>query len=106
MATISLNQAIIAINPDAKVTVINDSLDRITWHDNTPVISNEDILAKQTELEADYITNEYQRDRANTYPRIREFLEAYTEKEIGEDSTKWDAYVVKYNKVRSDIPKP
>jgi hypothetical protein len=33
-------------------------------------------------------------------------MEAYTEKEIGGDSTKWDAYVVKYNQVRTDNPKP
>jgi hypothetical protein len=35
-----------------------------------------------------------------------EFIEAYTEKEILDDSTKWDEYVVKYNEVRSDYPKP
>jgi hypothetical protein len=40
------------------------------------------------------------------YPSLKDFAEAYTEKEIGGDSTKWDAYVVKYNKVRSDVPKP
>jgi hypothetical protein len=34
-----------------------------------------------------------------------EFIEAYTEKEIGGDTTKWDEYVVKYNKVRTDNPK-
>jgi len=32
-------------------------------------------------------------------------MEAYTEKEIGSSSTKWDAYVEKYNKVRTDNPK-
>ena len=49
--------------------------------------------------------NEYQRDRALAYPSLSEFVEAYTEKEIGEDSTKWDAYVTKYNQVRTDNPK-
>ena len=47
----------------------------------------------------------YKDDRARVYPSIHDFMEAYTEKEIGEDSTKWDAYVVKYNKVREDNPK-
>ena len=47
----------------------------------------------------------YARKRAEEYPSIQDFMEAYTEKEIGEDSTKWDAYVVNYNKVRSDNPK-
>ena len=35
-----------------------------------------------------------------------EFMEAYTEKEIGGSSTKWNAYVTAYNKVRNDNPKP
>ena len=47
----------------------------------------------------------YKDDRARTYPSIHEFMEAYTEKEIGEDSTKWDAYVTQYNPVRTDNPK-
>ena len=34
------------------------------------------------------------------------FVEAYTEKEILGESAKWDAYVVDYEKVRSDHPKP
>ena len=34
-----------------------------------------------------------------------DFAEAYTEKEIGGDSTKWEAYVTKYNKVRTENPK-
>ena len=32
-------------------------------------------------------------------------IEAYCEKEIGTNNTKWDAYVIKYNKARSDNPK-
>jgi len=33
-------------------------------------------------------------------------LEAYTEKEILGESTKWDEYVEKYNQVKTDYPKP
>lgn len=54
-----------------------------------------------------YEANEkWSQDRAENYPSMVEFLEAYTEKEILADSTKWDAYVEKYNQVRSDYPKP
>jgi hypothetical protein len=49
---------------------------------------------------------EVQQNRRKSYPSKRDFMEAYTEKEIGGDSTKWDAYVVAYNKVRTDNPKP
>ena len=52
-----------------------------------------------------YPTLTYDKQRKRAYPAFYEFAEAYTEKEIGEDSTKWDAYVTKYNKVRSDYPK-
>ena len=54
--------------------------------------------------------NDYQygyiRARQDSYPSLMEFVEAYTEKEIGEDDTKWTAYVEKYNKTRADNPKP
>ena len=48
----------------------------------------------------------YAEKRAVAYPSVADFMEAYTEKEIGSDSTKWDAYVIAYNKVRTDNPKP
>lgn len=58
--------------------------------------------ARQLDVEA----NGYKIARALAYPSEKEFIEAYTEKEIGGDTTKWDAYVVKYNQVRTDNPKP
>jgi len=64
------------------------------------------VNAEMDRLQAEYEAQEYARNRQVEYPATTEFLEAYTEKEIGGDSTKWDAYVVKYNKVRSDVPKP
>ena len=50
-------------------------------------------------------TRTYVEKRKDAYPSIHDFMEAYTEKEIGTDSTKWDAYVIAYNKVRTDNPK-
>ena len=47
----------------------------------------------------------YVEKRMQSYPSLQDFIEAYCEKEIGGNSTKWDAYVTTYNKVRSDIPK-
>ena len=66
----------------------------------------EKVSAEMDRLEAEYVSKEYARTRENEYPFTREFIEAYTEKEIGGDSTKWDAYVIKYNQVRSDNLKP
>ena len=48
---IKLIDAIIAINPNAQVTIQGDDINEITWDNGTAVISNEDILAKKTELE-------------------------------------------------------
>ena len=60
---------------------------------------------KMAELQTEYNSLDYARKRALEYPSVQDFMEAYTEKEIGGDSTKWDAYKTAYNKVRSDNPK-
>ena len=65
---IDIAKAIQAINPNAEVSVNADDINQITWLNGTTPISNEDILAKQAELKADYDAKKYQRDRANEYP--------------------------------------
>ena len=101
----SIIHAILSINPEAKVTVNAEDFEQIIWHDGTTPISKADIEAKMAELQADYDSQEYARNSAAAYPSLQEFAEAYCEKEIGADTTKWDEYVVKYNKVRTDNPK-
>ena len=99
--------AILAIKNDAQVSVVNEDINQITWHDGNPTnITNQQITDKQAELQADYDALAYARAREVAYPQLKEFAEAYCEKEIGEDSTKWDAYVTKYNLVRNNNPKP
>ena len=73
---IDLIYAIKAIKADAWVTVNNSSVDEIIWHDNNPTnITNEAILAKQTELQADYDAKQYQRDREKEYPTWQDQLD-------------------------------
>tara|TARA_Y100000310_G_C20537588_1_gene741651 strand:- start:14 stop:391 length:378 start_codon:yes stop_codon:yes gene_type:complete len=72
---------------------------------DTQLYSWSEFSTEKTSLTTTYNNNKYQRDRKTSYPEWEEFAEAYTEKEIGGDSTKWDSYIVKYNKVRSDNPK-
>jgi phosphosulfolactate synthase (CoM biosynthesis protein A) len=67
--------AILAINPDAQVCVTGDGVDKITWENGTPAISNEDILAKQAELKTAYDAKQYQRDRAEEYPTWQDQLD-------------------------------
>jgi len=102
----SIIKTILTIKDDAQVSVEIDDVDTIIWYDgNLTNITKEQILAKQVELRTEYNAQAYARKRKEEYPPLEDFLEAYTEKEIGGDSTKWDAYIVKYNKVRTDNPK-
>jgi PAB1-binding protein PBP1 len=94
-------EAILKIKSDAQVSVSGTDIDTciIEWHDGNPTnITKEQIKSKIDETA-------YEGKRAKEYPSLKEFAEAYTEKEIGADTTKWDEYVIKYNKVRTDNPK-
>jgi len=92
-------EAILKINPDAKVTIKADG--EIVWHEGTTPIPVADIEAKMTELQAEYDANQYQRDRATAYPSIQEQLDMqYCDKVNG--TTNWEDAIAK---VKSDIPK-
>jgi len=68
--------AIKAIKADAHVTVDNEDVNQIIWHDGNPTnITNDQILTKQAELQADYDANQYQRDRKKEYPSIEDQLD-------------------------------
>ena len=104
---VKIVDAILAIDPEADIWISGDDISTLNWHpQSSPPITNEQILVKQAELQAAYDALAYSRAREAAYPEFKDFAEAYTEKEIGGDSTKWDAYVIKYNLVRSNNPKP
>ena len=67
--------AILAINPNAQVSVNAEDINQITWNGGTTPISNADILAKQAELQAEYDAKQYQRDRAKEYPSWQDQLD-------------------------------
>ena len=68
--------AILALDPNAEVSVNGESLDGITWHDGNPNnITNDQITAKQAELKTIYDNNKYQRDRQLEYPSIEDQLD-------------------------------
>ena len=71
----SIISAILAINPKAQVSINAEDINQITWHNDTPVISNEDILTKQAELQAEYDAKQYQRDREKEYPSWQDQLD-------------------------------
>ena len=69
-------EAILKINPDAKVSVTNASLDEITWYDETPPIPKADIEAKVAELQANYDALEWKRNRIAEYPNHEDCIHA------------------------------
>tara|TARA_R100001460_G_scaffold97281_3_gene139801 strand:- start:1835 stop:2128 length:294 start_codon:yes stop_codon:yes gene_type:complete len=92
--------AILALDANAQVSVDDNSLDSITWHDGNPnSITNEQITAKQTELQADYNAKKYQRDRAEEYPSIEDQLD-----KIYHDGI--DAWKTDIKAIKDKYPKP
>ena len=75
------------------------------WKSGSPQPTQAEIEAAEATWQTEYDAKAYARARAAAYPSVDDFMEAYTEKEIGSVSTKWDAYVIAYNKVRTDNPK-
>jgi hypothetical protein len=101
----SKTEAVLSLQPNAKFVMVGDEITE--WFDDSIIQPTEaEITAEQARLQAEYDAKDYARSRELAYPKMSEFVEAYTEKEILGDSTKWDAYVLKYNQVRTDNPKP
>ena len=46
--------AVLAINPNAQVSVTGEDYDKIIWHGDTTPISKDEIQAKQEELKNKY----------------------------------------------------
>ena len=66
--------AILKINPDAKVTIKADG--EIVWHEGTTPIPVADIEAKMTELQAEYDAEEWKRNRQAEYPSMDDCIHA------------------------------
>ena len=70
-------KSILALKSDAVVTVMDKGADQITWHDGNPTnITEEQILAKQVELQTEYDAQDYARKRKSEYPTIEELVVA------------------------------
>ena len=69
--------SILAIKSDAEVTVYDNDINTIIWHDSNPTnITNKQITDKQKELQTDYDNKAYARKRALEYPTIEELVVA------------------------------
>jgi hypothetical protein len=68
-------KAIVAINPNALVSVNSEDIDQITWLGGTTPIAKADIQAKITELQTAHNAQDYARARADAYPSIGDQLD-------------------------------
>ena len=72
------------------------------WYSEKEQPSDEAIQAKLSELQADYDSKQYQRDRAVAYPSIQDQLDMQYHDAIDGTTTWKDAIA----KVKADNPKP
>ena len=86
MATIT--QAVLAINPDAQLSVVNEDIDRITWRDGTTPIAKATIEAKQAELK---ISQAHIAPRRFAYTQIGDQLDMIYHDQVDGTTTFQDA---------------
>ena len=98
-----LADAVLAIKSDAEVNISGEDVTTIVWLDGNPTnITNQQILDKHAELQADYDAKQYQRDRKKAYPDIGDQLDMqYHDKKDG--TTTWEDTI---QAVKDAHPKP
>ena len=98
--TITIIKTILSIKSNANISVNDNDINKITWHDDNPTnITKAQILAKQVELQAGYDAKQYQRDRV--YPSMQEQLDMqYWDNVNG--TTTWNDTITK---IKTDNPK-
>ena len=97
-----ITHALVALAPEKRWRVIEETLH---WEDESPQPTEEAIQTKIIELQAEYDSKQYQRDRASQYPSITDVVVALAEKEEGDD-TMWQEITTQRAKVKADNPKP
>jgi len=100
---ISIGQALNALAPNCNFGVGDEDINQIHWVEGNPLPqpSNEDIIAKQAELQIEYDAKEYQRQREFKYPTWQEQMDMQYHDEVNGTTTWKDAIA----KVKSDNPK-
>ena len=94
----SILKSIIAINPNAIVSVEENNVDKIQWLEGTTPISKTEILNKQNELKTNYDAQEYQRKRQAEYPTIEECIHAILDDDLENLQAKRQTVKEKYPK--------
>ena len=98
---ITIEKAILSINPKAEFTYYGNNIDSIIWNENTTPISKADIETKMAELQTAYDNNEYQRKRLSEYPPMADYLDGI----VKGDDTQVQKYIDDCLAVKAKYPK-
>jgi len=98
---IILATAIKAINNSAEFTYNDEDINTINWINGTQPIAKELILEKVAELQAEYDSKEYQRNRENEYPDFKEYLDGI----VKDDDAQIQKYINDCLAVKAKYPK-
>ena len=91
----------LGISSDKWVNYKEDDFDQITWT-GEPQCTKEEWEIAKAELQAEYDSKQYQRDRATSYPIIQDQLDMmYWDRKNGTKT--WEESI---DKVKADNPKP
>ena len=107
-----ITQAILAIRKaqdggSSQVSVFANSINQITWHDDNPTnITNQQILDKQVELQAEYDALEYSRDRAIAYKELKEQFDLLYHDMAADKGDKTGEWFKAIKAVKDANPKP
>lgn len=91
--------AIQALVPDAEASIKDNDINKITWLDSRTKPSKEAIQAKLKELQADYDSKQYQRDRKVAYPSWQTQMDLLYHGGL-------DALKAELKKTKDKFPKP
>ena len=74
---ITIHQAILSLEPNAGFILQDDDIDTLVWtKDDVTQPSNEDILAEQARLQAEYDAKDWERNRQAEYPSLEDCIHA------------------------------
>ena len=73
--SVKIIEAILAINPNAEVSVGGEDFNNIQWHNGTTPIPKADIEVKMNEMSNEPEQSKYAEQRRNAYPEIGDQLD-------------------------------
>jgi hypothetical protein len=98
---IDLSKAIKEINNSAEFCYAEEDVNTIEWLNGTQPIAKQAILNKLTELQAEYDSKEYQKQRAKEYPDFKDYLDGI----VKGDQAQIDKYIADCLAVKAKYPK-